>query len=128
MRNLNKVILIGNAAKQPDYKTLTGGIPVARFALATTENLRLKNGDLQTITDWHTIVVWRQLATFAGRYVIKGSLLYIEGRVRGRNYTNRENQKIYVTEVYAEQIILLDKKPKLQQESNEKDVLEKPPF
>jgi len=65
MKGLNRVTLIGNIGNDPEYKTLQDGTPVAKFSIATTESYRLKNGEIQSHTDWHTIIAWRGLATFA---------------------------------------------------------------
>lgn len=110
MRGINKVILVGNAGREPEFKKLADGTPVAKLALATTETFRLKNGELQSKTDWHTVILWRGLAELAREYVHKGSLLYVEGKLRNRDYENKDGQKKYVTEVVADQIVLLDKK------------------
>lgn len=112
MRGINKVILIGNAGKEAELKTLPDGTPVAKLTIATTETYRLKSGDTQTRTEWHSIIVWRGLAVFAHQYIKKGALLYIEGKLRNRQYEDKEGQKKYVTEVVADQVILLDKKEK----------------
>lgn len=112
MKGINKVILIGNVGKDPEYKTLEDGTPVAKLTIATTETYRLKNGETSTSTEWHPVIVWRSLATFANQYIHKGSLLYIEGKLRHRQYEDKEGQKKYVTEVVAEQVVLLDKKAK----------------
>lgn len=128
MRGINKVILIGNAGKDVEYKTLPDGTSVAKLTVATTETYRLKTGDTQTRTEWHAIIVWRGLATFAQQYIKKGALLYIEGKLRNRQYTGKEGQKKYVTEVVADQVILLDKKEKTS-ENNVDDVAQAPiPF
>jgi single-strand DNA-binding protein len=112
MRGLNRVTLIGNIGNDPEYKTLQDGAPVAKFSIAITETYRLKNGETQSHTDWHTIIAWRGLATFASQYIHKGSLLYVEGKLRNRQYEDKEGVKKYVTEIVAEQVILLDKKAK----------------
>lgn len=112
MKGINKVILVGNTGKEPEYKELADGTPVAKFAIATTESYRLKSGEMQTRTEWHTIIAWRGLATLVQQYVHKGSLIYTEGKLRNRQYEDKEGQKRYVTEVVAEQILLLDKKTK----------------
>lgn len=112
MRGINKVILIGNAGNDPEYKTLQDGTPVAKLAVATTETYRLKNGETQSRTDWHTIILWRGLATFANLYIRKGSLLYVEGKLRSREYDDKAGVKKHVTEILAEQVMLLDKKAK----------------
>ena len=112
MRGINKVILIGNAGKDPECKTLQDGTATAKITLATTESYRLKTGELQTRTDWHQVVAWRGLATLAAQYIHKGSLLYVEGKLRSRQYEDKEGTNKYVTEIVADQIILLDKKMK----------------
>lgn len=112
MRGINKVILIGNAGNDPEFKTLQDGTPVAKLALATTEIYRLKNGETQSRTDWHTIIAWRGLATLTNQYIHKGSLLYVEGKLRSRQYEDKDGVKKYVTEILAEQLIMLDKKDK----------------
>ncbi len=116
MRGINKVILIGNVGKEPEYKTLQDGTPVAKLTIATTESYRLKNGDAQSRTEWHSIIVWRALATFANEYIHKGSLIYIEGKLRSRRYEDKEGHKKYITEVVADQVLLLDKKIKATEE------------
>jgi len=112
MRGLNRVTLIGNAGNEPEYKTLQDGTPVAKFSIATTESYRLKNGETQSRTDWHTIIAWRGLAGLAHQYIHKGSLVYVDGKLHNRQYEDKEGQKKYATEITAEQIILLDKKAK----------------
>ena len=112
MKGINKVILIGNTGKDPEYKTLQDGTPVAKLTIATTESYRLKNGETNTRTEWHSIIVWRGLATFANQYIKKGSLLYVEGKLRNRQYEDKEGRKKYITEVVADQVILMDKKEK----------------
>ena len=128
MKGINKVILIGNSGKEPEHKILADGTPVAKITIATTESYRLKNGDKQTRTEWHSIIVWRGLATFAGQYIHKGSLLYIEGKLRNRNYEDKEGQKKYVTEVVADQVVLLDKKTRFESDAEESMSEESLPF
>jgi single-strand DNA-binding protein len=128
MKGINKVILIGNAGNDPEYKTLTDGTPVAKITVATTESHRLKNGVVSTKTEWHPIIVWRGLATFAHQYIRKGSLLYVEGQLRHRQYEDKEGYKKYVTEIIANQIVLLDKKAKAEQSASENNEDELPSF
>ena len=128
MRGINKVILIGNSGKDTEYKTLQDGTAVAKIVLATTESYRLKNGETQSRTDWHTVILWRGLATLAHQYIHKGTLLYIEGKLRNRQYEEKDGQKKYVTEVLAEQIVLLDKKAKQDQQIEDTISDEPPPF
>ena len=110
MRGLNKVTLIGNVGKDPDFQTLEGNISVAKLSLATSESYKDKNGATQSSTDWHNIVLWRGLADLAKSYLSKGSLVYVEGKIKTRSFDDKDGQKKYVTEIIAEQLILLDKK------------------
>ncbi len=128
MRGINKVILIGNAGKDTEYKTLQDGTPVAKLAIATTETFRMNNGETQSRTDWHTIIVWRGLATFAHQYIKKGALLYIEGKLTNRQYADKDGEKKFVTEVVAAQIVLLDKKEKTADMAVDKHADLPPPF
>jgi len=128
MKGINKVILVGNTGKEPEVKTLADGTPVAKLMLATTESYRLKDGTTQHKTEWHPIIAWRSLATVASQYVHKGSLLYVEGRLRHRQYEDKTGQKKYKTEVIADQIIMLDKKAKIQPIETEMESDEPLPF
>jgi single-strand DNA-binding protein len=110
MRGLNKVTLIGNLGNDPSIQIIEGDIKVAKFSLATTEHFKDSNGQNQSNTDWHNIVLWRGLAELAGKYLHKGSLIYVEGKLKTRNYEDKDGQRKYVTEIVAEQLILLDKK------------------
>ena len=110
MRGLNKVTLIGNPGKEPEYQQLEGNVSVAKFSLATTESFKDKTGKTQTNTDWHTVVLWRSLADLAHKYLQKGSLVYVEGKLKNRQYDDRDGTTRYVTEIVAEQIIMLDKR------------------
>jgi single-strand DNA-binding protein len=110
MRGLNKVTLIGNVGKEPDVKTLEHNVKVAKCSVATTEMYKDDHGQSHSVTDWHTVILWRGLADLAEKYLHKGSLVYVEGKLKTRSYNDKEGQKRNVTEVIAEQIILLDKK------------------
>lgn len=112
MRGLNKVTLIGNLGKDPEINVLEGNLAVAKFSLATSESFRDKSGQLQTHTDWHSVVLWRGLAELAQAYLRRGSLVYVEGKLKTRHYDDpATGQRRYVTEVVAEQVLMLDKKP-----------------
>jgi single-strand DNA-binding protein len=128
MRGINKVILIGNSGKEPEYKTLQDGTPVGKLTIATTESYRLKTGDVESRTEWHSIIIWRGLATFASKYIKKGSLLYIEGKLRSRQYADKQGQKKFITEVVADELLLLDKKIKITEEGVEDVTKEELPF
>lgn len=110
MRGVNRVILIGNLGKDPEVQYLEKNISVAKFPLATTETHKDKNGKLVSQTEWHIIVLWRGLAELAQKYLHKGSLIYIEGRLRTRSWEDREGNKKFATEIVADNLIMLDKR------------------
>src|SRR5436305_4382573 len=110
MRGVNRVILIGNLGKDPEIQYLEKNISVAKFPLATTETHKDKNGKLISQTEWHIIVLWRGLAELAQKYLHKGSLIYIEGRLRTRSWEDREGNKKFATEIVADNLIMLDKR------------------
>ncbi|WP_245542632.1 single-stranded DNA-binding protein [Segetibacter koreensis] len=110
MRGVNRVILIGNLGKDPDVQYLEGNIGVAKFSLATTETYKDRGGKLVSQTEWHTVVLWRGLAELAQKYLHKGSLVYIEGRLRTRSWEDKEGNKKFATEVVGDNLIMLDKR------------------
>jgi single-strand DNA-binding protein len=110
MRGVNRVILIGNLGKDPDVQYLEGNIGVAKFSLATTETYKDRGGKLVSQTEWHTVVLWRGLADLAQKYLHKGSLVYIEGRLRTRSWEDKEGNKKFATEVVGDNLIMLDKR------------------
>jgi len=110
LRGLNKVTLIGNLGKDPEISQLEGNIAVGRFTLATTEIFKDRNGQSNAKTEWHSIVLWRSLAELAEKYLRKGSLVYIEGKLQTRQFEDKEGKVRYTTEIVAEQLIMLDKK------------------
>ena len=110
MRGVNKVILIGNLGRDPELQKLEGDISVVKFPLATTETFKDKNGNRAEQTEWHNIVAWRQLAEFCGKYLHKGSFVYIEGKLRTSSWTDKDNNKKFRTEIIADTISMLDRK------------------
>jgi single-strand DNA-binding protein len=115
MRGVNRVMLIGNLGKDPDVQFLEGNIAVAKFSLATTETFKDRTGKLISQTEWHTVVLWRGLAELAQKYLHKGSLVYIEGRLRTRSWEDKDGNKKFATEVVGDNLIMLDKKTDLPQ-------------
>lgn len=103
-------MLIGNLGKDPDVQFLEGNIGVAKFPLATTETFKDRSGKLVSQTEWHTVVLWRGLAELAQKYLHKGSLVYIEGRLRTRSWEDKENNRKFATEVVGDNLIMLDKR------------------
>lgn len=104
--SLNKVILIGNVGRDPDIRYFDNNVAVANFPLATSERgYTLANGTVvPERTEWHNIVVRRDLVAFVEKWVKKGSGLYVEGKIRTRNYDDAAGNKRYVTEIYADRI------------------------
>lgn len=88
--SVNKVILIGNVGRDPEVRHLEGNRTVANFSLATRETYRDRNGNRQELTEWHTIELWDDLAKSAERYVKKGKLVYLEGKIRTNTWTDKE--------------------------------------
>ena len=110
MRGVNRVMLIGNLGKDPDMQFLEGNIAVAKFSLATTETYKDKSGRLISQTEWHTIVLWRGLAELAQKFLHRGSLVYIEGRLKTRSWEDKEGNKKFATEIVGDNLIMLDKR------------------
>jgi single-strand DNA-binding protein len=117
--SVNKIILIGNVGKEPEVKYYDNGVSVANFSLATTERgYTAANGtQVPDRTEWQNIVLWRGLAEVAEKYVHKGSKIYIEGKIRTRSYDDQQGVKRYVTEVWGDNLELLDRKPESGQSS-----------
>jgi single-strand DNA-binding protein len=109
MRGLNKVTLIGNLGKDPELQTLEGNVSVVKLSLATTEFYKDKNGQQRSETEWHTVVLWRGLADLASKYLQKGSLVYVEGKIKNRSYDDKEGIKRTVTEIIADSFLMLDR-------------------
>ena len=104
------MMLIGNLGKDPDMQFLEGNIGVAKFSLATTETYKDRSGKLISQTEWHTVVLWRGLAELAQKYLHKGSLVYIEGRLKTRSWEDKDGNKKFATEVVGDNLIMLEKK------------------
>ena len=116
--SLNKVMLIGNVGKDPDVRYLEtnpsnpgNNAKVASFPLATSERYRDRNGELRENTEWHNVVVWRGNADVVEKFVRKGTQLYVEGRLRTRQWTDQTGNKRYTTEVVVDTLQLLGKRP-----------------
>ena len=107
---VNKVTLIGNLGADPEIRRLENGVAVAKLRLATNENYRDKNGEWQTQTEWHSVVVWRWLAERAEQYLKKGSLVYIEGKLTSRKYQDKDGNEKYITEVVGNTMRSLERR------------------
>ncbi len=107
---INKVILIGNLGRDPEVRTLESGTKIARFSVATNENYRDKNGEWQQSTEWHNVSAWTYLAERAEKSLKKGSLVYVEGKLTHRKYTDKDNVERMISEVRA--IVLRSLEPR----------------
>jgi single-strand DNA-binding protein len=107
-RSVNKVILIGNLGKDPEVKYTQGGMPVAKFSIATNERFKDKDGQWQDRTEWHNIVAFQRLAEIVGEYLKKGGKCFIEGSLRTSSWDDKETgQKKYKTEIIANDLVML---------------------
>lgn len=111
--SLNKVQLIGYTAKPADIRVV-GESKVASFSLATTEKYRGKDGNTVENTEWHNVVIWGKLAEVAEKYIQKGTLLYVEGKLKTEKYTDKDGIERFTTKVRADSLQLLGGKPDTQ--------------
>jgi single-strand DNA-binding protein len=106
----NKVQLIGNLGQDPDVKTIGEDKKVAHLSVATNENYRNAKGEKVTDTQWHNVVAWGKLADIAEKFLLKGTEVVIEGKLINRNYTDKQGVKRYISEVQANELLILTKK------------------
>ena len=104
---VNKVILIGNLGKDPEIIRLESGVKKAVFSLATTEVYRNKEGEKVSHTEWHNIILWRGLAEVAENYLKKGNTVFVEGRIRKREYEDKDGVKRYITDILGDNMTML---------------------
>ena len=104
---VNKVILVGNLGANPEVRSTQGGQMVANLRLATTERWTDKNGQKQEQTEWHRVVVWGRQAEIVSQYLTKGRQIYVEGRIRTRQWQDQQGQKRFTTEIVAQNIQML---------------------
>ena len=107
MASVNKVILLGNLGRDPEVRFTQGGTPVANFTMATTDRWSDPSGEKKEKTEWHRIVVWGKQAEIAGEYLRKGRPVFVEGSLQTREWTGRDGNKRYTTEVRAQRLQLL---------------------
>ena len=109
MNGVNRVTLIGNLGKDPETRTMENGTKFTRCSIATNERFTSKTGDKVTRTEWHHVIMWRGLADIGEKLLKKGSLIYLEGKLRNSSYTDKEGNIKYVTDIEAESFTLLTK-------------------
>ena len=112
MSSVNKVILIGHLAADPEIRYTQNGKSVAHFRMATNETWKDKvSGEQQERTEWHRVVAFRRLAEIAKDYLHKGSKVYVEGKLRTRQWEDSQSVTHYMTEVLINEMQMLDAKP-----------------
>jgi single-strand DNA-binding protein len=104
---VNKVILIGNLGKDPEIQHFENGVKKAAFSLATSEYYKNKEGEKATHTEWHNVVLWRGLAEVAEKFLKKGNTIYVEGRIRRREYDDKDGQKKFIYEILGDVMQML---------------------
>ena len=107
---VNKVILIGRLGKDPEVRYTPDGAMVTTFTLATDESYKDKNGEKVQKTEWHRIVTYRKLAEICRNYLVKGKLVYLEGKIQTRSWEDKEGMKRQTTEIVANDMKMLDSK------------------
>ena len=107
MASINKVILVGNLGTDPEVRYTASGDPVCTLSVATSEKFKNRDGELQTTTEWHKVVLFRRLAEIASQYLRKGSSAYFEGQLKTRKWTDKNGLERYTTEVEVNELQLL---------------------
>ncbi len=110
-RSLNRAQLIGNVGRDPELRKTPQGNSVCTLRVATTEFHRARNGERREITDWHSVVLWDRLAEIAVQKIRKSDRIYVEGKLRTRSF-EKDGITRHVTEIIAQNIILLSRKPR----------------
>ncbi|WP_202630184.1 single-stranded DNA-binding protein [Sediminibacterium roseum] len=106
----NKVQLIGNVGQLPEIRTIADGKRVANFSVSTTESYKNAKGEKVTDTQWHNVVAWGRLADVAEQFLEKGTEVGVEGKLINRSYTDKQGTRRLITEVQANELLVLTKK------------------
>ena len=117
MVSLNKVLIIGNVGGDPEMRFTPAGHPVTSFSVATNRTINTQQGEPKKETEWFSVVAWEKLAEQCNQFLAKGRLVYIEGRLQTRTWDGQDGQKHYKTEVIANRVMPLDKRPSVAGES-----------
>jgi single-strand DNA-binding protein len=104
---VNKVILVGNLGRDPEMRSLPSGQPVANFSVATSRRYKDRDGNRKDETEWHNVVCFGKQAEIAGQYLVKGKMVFIEGRIQTRSWEDKEGKKQYRTEIICENFQML---------------------
>lgn len=108
-RGLNKVMIIGNLGRDPEMRYTPGGRAVTTFTVACSRAWNNSEGERHEETEWFNVVSWGKLAETCKQYLIKGSLVYVEGRLQTRSWEDGDSKKHSRTELVANEMIILDR-------------------
>ena len=111
MASVNKVILVGNLGRDPETRDMPDGGASTNISIATTSSWKDKSGEKQEATEWHRVAFFGKLAEIAGEYLVKGSQVYIEGRLRARKWQDKDGVEKYTTEILADSMQMLGSRP-----------------
>ncbi len=106
-RGLNKAMIIGHLGRDPEVRYMQSGQAVANFTVATSEKFKGRDGEMQERTEWHKVVFFGKLAEIAGQWLSKGKQVYIEGRIQTREWTDKDGNKRYTTEIVGQEMVML---------------------
>ncbi len=112
MRSVNKVLLIGNLTRDPEIKQTGNGQTIVTFGMATNREWVTQGGEKKSLAEFHNVVAWGRLADICGQYLKKGKFVYVEGYLKTRSWDSPEGVKIFKTEIVAQDMIMLEKRPK----------------
>ena len=107
MASVNKVIIIGNLGKDPEMRYMPSGDAIANLRIATTDKFKDRNGEMQEVTEWHSVAFFGKTAEVCGQYLKKGSQIYVEGSLRTRKWQDKEGQDRYTTEIRGDRMQML---------------------
>lgn len=116
MRSVNKIILIGNLTRDPEMKETQSGQPITTFGIATNREWMTSGSEKKKSTEFHEIVAWAHLAEICSKYLKKGKLVYLEGYLKTRSWEGENGEKRFRTEVVLQDMIMLEKRPKSEEE------------
>ena len=120
MSSVNKVVLIGRTGQLPEVKQVNG-TTVAKFSLATSENWKDKDGNKKEATEWHNIVIWGKLCDVVQKYVKKGDLLYVEGKIKAEKW-EKDGVTRYTTNIVVDQLTMLGSKSEAKPEEKNPNI------
>lgn len=119
MASVNKVILVGNLGRDPEVRYTEDDKTIANISIATSETWKDKSGEKQEKTEWHRVTFFGKLADVVGQYLVKGSQVYVEGRLQTRKWLDKDGQDRYTTEIIADRMQMLGGKGQASQDASE---------